>query len=299
LSHGTHVVNAKNGGPVRHCDEACCNGTAETVLWGDWIQRGHERFSTRSQHHSGSGSTELAEAAKELQALPSVLREPEAWVEQDMGALDACREGSVPRLGPLGEHVLDEVAVAVGRVIGESAHRAQGPAHMHQDEVGPVVRDGASELRVREARNVVDHRCTPAKRPSRDLGARGIHAENGALGHGPFERGPESVDLRRGRDGFGPGAGRLGAQIDDLCSFSQELVHAPYGRFLAEKAPPIEERVRRDVEDSHQRGPALLDGSVNYFIDSPHLIRLASGVSWRKSAARPFLLPEPWSNPCT
>src|SRR4030042_133356 len=82
LSHGTHVVNAKNGGPARHRDEACCNGTAETALRGDWIQGSHERFPARSPHHAGPGSAELGQAAEELQAPPRGLREPEARVEQ-------------------------------------------------------------------------------------------------------------------------------------------------------------------------------------------------------------------------
>ena len=80
---------------------------------------------------------------------------------------------------------------------------------------------------------------------------------------GPF-------DLSRSRHGLSPGAGRLGAHVDEVRPLVDHFQGMVQRRLRVEKSVSVTERIRRNVQDAHDgRRPRPAAQPLQQFFQSP------------------------------
>ena len=146
-------------------------------------------------------------------------------------------------------HVCDDVVVA--RV---ELHRPRLALHVHQADVGVLVRHDAGELGVAaQRRDVVHELGAESERPPRNLGLRGVDRDGQALE--PLEDGDDPAKLLVDRDGVRPRPRGLTADVDDRSALVEQPPRRRNCDLGTQMHPAVSEAVGRDVDDPHHRGP--------------------------------------------
>ncbi len=146
----------------------------------------------------------------------------------------------------------DDIGHDVDRGVG-------GLAIMHDDHRHAAFGDDAGKLAVAlQAPHVVDDRGAGRERPSRDLGLHGVDGDRNAERHGGRQDGRKAPHflLDWHRYGAAVGAGRFGADIQNVGTLRDHPARLVEGGRWIEKTAAVGKGVGGDVEHAHHDRPA-------------------------------------------
>ncbi len=192
---------------------------------------------------------ELPELGNRLHALFRGLAEADPGIEHDRVARDA-------GLFRDAERIIEE------RVdVGYDADGGLGlVAVVHDDDRHAMLADHAGHVGIAlQAPDVVDDARAQAERPIGDLRLQRVDRDGHAHLHHGREHGlqPRQLLLERHRLGAAIGAGRFGADVDDVGAFLDHLPGMLERDFGFDELAAVGEGIRGDVEDAHDDGAVL------------------------------------------
>ena len=127
---------------------------------------------------------------------------------------------------------------------------------MHEAAVGAGRCDEARDGRlVTKCRHVVDDARAGLQRRLGYGRLAGVDRDRARSGQ-TFDHGHNTLELLGLGHGRGAGPCRLAADVEDGGALARELLTVLDGGVGAEVQPAVGERVRRDVDDAHDDGPA-------------------------------------------
>ena len=245
-------------------------------------QRAERVLARDRQQDRALEHVQLLQARQDLERLRRGLGEVRARVDQDLLLGDPARRRDVHPLAQEADHVLDDVVVQVG--VEHLGLRRR--ARMHEDERGPRARAHVREPGIAQAADVVDDRRAGGDRGLGDGGLVGVDGHHDVLrqrAHGLDHR-HDAVDLLVRVDRRAVRHVGLAADVDDARAGRDELPRAAHPRFERALAGPVRERVRRRVEDAHERRP-LAEAAQRQ--DAPAGVQLmARGDHFRRVTGR-------------
>ncbi len=216
----------------------------------------------------------VAQAAEELEILPTQLAETESRVEHDLLPAAAGGERASEHGGEARTDLLDEPPARSGRP--ERSRRFRDPplvrrpwaledalmVHQHHWTAG--ARGERCGLRVFEARYVVEEVGAGVEGRAGHQSLAGVDGDrNRALppqARKHWQQAREllaSLDLLRARAvDAAAGTGRLGPQVDEIGALLDQTEGLVDGALRGEEPATVAERVRRDVDDTHEARPA-------------------------------------------
>jgi hypothetical protein len=200
---------------------------------------------------------ELGQVPQQLPVVLGVLGETETRIEDDLLGRDPPDD----HLGETGlelfAHVGDDIAV--GR---EVVHLSALTPPVHRYVVQAGLGDRAVHLGIGEPpRDVIDHGCPRLRRGERGRGVHGVDAHGHAGAHELADHGHHTrLLLRRGHP-FRTGTRRLAPHIHEIGTLITQLDAVGDGRVDRLELSAVTERVRCDVEHTHDLRHAISHSS--------------------------------------
>jgi len=98
-----------------------------------------------------------------------VLAEPDPRVDRHLVSFNAGSDGTLDGTVEAGDDLTKQIVV-----VGVALHRGKLTAAMHRDDRATRLGDGRNEIRIGEARDVVDQIGAGGERPARDSALPGV-----------------------------------------------------------------------------------------------------------------------------
>src|SRR5690606_21415301 len=184
--------------------------------------------------------------------MPCALLETETGVEPNVLGIDSEFYGAIARPSPLSSHVLDDIIVAIFGILGKTRHLAHRFPAMHENQRGPLASHHERQVRVRQARDIVDDLCAEPKGMLGHFGIGRIDGDAHATGHRVSDGGLDTTNLFPRRYRLCSGSGGLATDVDDARALRDELIHALPAWPVAAGTRPAEARHRGHVQDPLQ-----------------------------------------------